>query len=135
MSEEATGGTSSTFRIPFKNSCKFPKDMRPPHLQDDDIFNALSIESVTNQLAIWSQTKATQEATALKAKKSEKIIEGNTPIKTILIKEGEDDATSKLHPQRYHLRPCVSGQGKIWSTYPMHWPEVFFLSILLMSGW
>ena len=74
--------------------------MRPEHLQDDDIFNALSIEAVTNQLAIWSQTKATQEATAMKAKKSEKSgSKSNTAVKTIQINEGEHDGTTKFHPQ------------------------------------
>ena len=57
---DAGGTTGLTgYRIPFKNSSKFPKGMRPPHLQDDDIFDSLSIEAVTTQLAIWTQTKAT----------------------------------------------------------------------------
>ena len=46
--------------------------MRPEHLQDDEIFDALSLESVTSQLSLWSQTKATQEATAAKMKKANK---------------------------------------------------------------
>ena len=101
--------------------------MRPEHLQDDDIFNALSIEAVTNQLAIWSQTKATQEATAMKAKKSEKSgSKSNTAVKTIQINEGEHDATTKFHPQQYAMRPSVCGQEKVWPNYPVEWPEIYY---------
>ena len=115
------------YKIPFKNSSKFPKDKQPEHLQDDAIFDALSLEAVTSQLAIWSQTKATQEATALKMKKAERgATEGNTAVKPVTIKEGVDDATTNFHPQRYSLRPPVCGQGKIWDNYPTHWPEVYY---------
>ena len=125
-----TGESSQSrgsFRIPFLNSSKFSKEMRPPHLQDDEIFNALLLEEVTSQLSSWSQTRATQEATAVKVKKQEKSgNKTNTKIKQVTIKEGIDDATTMLHPQRYSLRPCVSGQGKIWESYPTHWPEVYY---------
>ena len=101
--------------------------MAEVHLQDDEIFDALSLESVTSQLALWSQTKATQEATALKLRKANKDEnEGNTTIKAVKILEGLDDATEIFHPQRYHLRPPVCGQDKIWSGYPTHWPEIYY---------
>ena len=111
----ATGGSGVTgYRIPFRNSSKFPKNMRPDHLQDDDIFDALSIESVTNQLAIWSQTKATQEATAMRAKKAEKSgTKANTAVKPVTIDGGVHDATTSFHPQQYAMRPSVCGQGKV----------------------
>ena len=123
---EGTGKRSS-YRIPFKNSAKFPKDMRPLHLQDDEIFDALSLESVTNQMAIWSQTKATQEATALKAKKNDKTgNKENTQIKIVKVQEGNHDATKNHHPQKYAMRPSVVGQEVIWDKYPTHWPEVYY---------
>ena len=101
--------------------------MRAEHLQDDEIFDALSLESVTSQLSLWSQTKATQEATAVKMKKANKEEnEGNTQIKPVKVLEGIDDATENFHPQRYHLRPPVCGQDKIWANYPTHWTEVYY---------
>ena len=82
-------GMRSSYRIPFKNSAKFPKDIRSLHLQDGELFDALSLESVTNQMAIWSQTKATQEATALKAKKNDETgNKENTQIKIVKVQEG-----------------------------------------------
>ena len=126
----ASGSHSSGgggFRIPFKNSVKFPKNMRPEHLQDDEIFDSLSLEAVTNQMALWSQTRATQEATEVKKKRSEKIgNKSNTAIKPVTILEGKDDATTLFHPQRYSLRPPVTGQHKVWDQYPTHWPEIYF---------
>ena len=63
----------STFRIPrIKNSSKFTKEERPPHLQDDEIFDAMSIDAVTSQLGQWTHTKAIQENNAIKAKKNDK---------------------------------------------------------------
>ena len=115
------------FRIPFKNSTKFPKEMRPEHLQDDEIFDTLFLESVTSQMALWSQTRAYQEATELKRKKAERTgNKSNTNVKSVLVKEGLDDATNIFHPQRYALRPSVVGQEKIWGSYPTHWPEVYY---------
>ena len=114
-------------RVKFKNSTKFSKEMRPDHLQDEEIFDALSLESVTNQMAIWSQTKATREATAPKAKKAERVgNKSNTTVKPVKIEEGTDDATSVFHPQRYKLRPSVVGQEKVWENYPTHWPEIYY---------
>ena len=78
----------------FKNSSKFPKQMRPEHLRDDDIFDALSLETVTSQIAMWSQTKATQEATEVKKRKAEKTgNKSNMNVKPVHVKEGSDDAT------------------------------------------
>ena len=99
---------SNGFKIPFKNSTKFPKNTRPDHLQDDDIFNLLSLGDVTNQMAMWAQTKAVMEANSLKIKKAEKgVHKTNTNIKKIIVEEGEDDSTTVFHPQRYKLRPPV----------------------------
>ena len=76
---------------------------------------------------MWSQTRATQEATALKAKKGEKKeFKTNSKIKKIKLEAGEDDATMIFHPQRYSLRPPVSGITKVWPSYPTHWPEVYY---------
>ena len=120
-------GSSSQSTSNILNSTKYPKENRPEHLQDDEVFNSLTIGEVTLQLAMWSQTRATQEATAQKAKKREKKdFKTNTMIKMVKIEAGEDDATTTFHPQRYSMRPPVSGISKIWKTYPTHWPEVYY---------
>ena len=63
----------NNYRIPkFKNSSKFAKEVRPPHLQDDNIFDSLALSDVTNQMAMWTQTKAVMETNALRVKKAEK---------------------------------------------------------------
>ena len=71
--KEASVAALGDYTIPFRNSAKFPKDMRPPHLQDDEVFDSLSIDAMTNQIALWQQTQATKEATALMQKKGEKV--------------------------------------------------------------
>ena len=116
------------FRIPFKNSTKYPKDARPAHLQDDDIFDMLSISDVTNQMAMWEQTKVMMESNTLKVKKAEKgaVHKTNTAIKKIKVQEGEDDATTIFHPQRFQLRPPVVSMEKVWDMYPTHWPQTYY---------
>ena len=127
QTRSTTSSSTTSSTTGFKNSSKFPKDMRPDHLKNDKIFDALSLETVTTQLAMWSQTKATQEATALKAKKSERNgNKMNTAVKMIKIEAGDDDSTTVFHKQRYALRPSVVGQAKIWANYPTHWPEVYY---------
>ena len=74
--------------------------MRPDHLQDDEIFDALSLESVTNQITIWSQTKATKEALEMKRRKAEgNTNRTNTAVKAVNIEAGTHDAMSNFHPQ------------------------------------
>ena len=87
-----------SYRIPkIKNSSKYPKDQRPPHLQDDDIFDSMSIDAVTSQIGQWSHTKAIQETNAIKAKKNEKTNnKTNTEIKKVKIEAGEDDSTFQV---------------------------------------
>ena len=117
----------ANYRIPFKNSTKFPKDVRPSHLQDDELFDLLSLGEVTSQIAMWAQTKAVLESNTLKVKKAEKgIFKTNTTIKKINVEAGEDDATTIFHPQRYQLRPPVVSMTKVWANYPTHWPEVYY---------
>ena len=75
--------------------------MRPEHIQDDEIFHALSLETVTTQLSLWSQTKAIKEVTEMKRKKAEEVSHSNrtnTPIKMVTVLEGNDDATTVFHP-------------------------------------
>ena len=116
------------YTIPrIKNSSKFSKDKRPDHLQDDDIFDELTIGEATMQLAMWTQTKADREATELKMRKAEgKPLKSNTMVKMVKVSSGDDDATSTFHPQRFHLRPPVTGLSKVWASYPTHWPEVYY---------
>ena len=120
---KATAETTSSlasYRIPFKNSSKFPKDARPYHLQHNNIFDNISPEAVTSQL-LAKQTEAMQEATLVKQRKMEKI----TAMKPVNITEGIDEATNTFHPQRYALRPPVGGPSNVLDQYPVHWPEGF----------
>ena len=65
--------------------------MRPPHLLDDDVFDELDLWDVTNQIAMWTQTKAVLESNSLKAKKNEKSnLKTNTAIKKVTIVGLED---------------------------------------------
>ena len=132
----ANRGLNSYIIPRLKNSDKYPKNKRPEHLQDDDVFDSLTIGEVTLQLSMWSQTLATREATAQNEKKAseKKDHKTNTSVKTVKIEAGEDDATSIFHPQHYSMRPPVSGMGKIWESYPTHWPEVYYSTDLSDVG-
>ena len=106
--ETQQSSSLSSYKIPFKNSSKFPKEQRPDHLKDDDVFDMLPLSDVATQLAMWAQTKATLEQTALKMKKAEKSgHKSNTAVKKIMVEEGEHDAMTVFHPQQYTMRPSV----------------------------
>ena len=115
------------FKIPFKNSSKWPKSDRPAHLQDDQIFNLMSIESVTEQISRWEQTKALQKSNEIKVMKTGgKTFKTNQDIKTMKVDAGEDNATDIFHPQRYKIRPAVVSIDKTWDLYPTNWPEIYY---------
>ena len=111
-----------------KNSNMFPKETRPPYLQDDDFFNTFKSEVALQAVMNWAQTVAMQKANKLKETKAEKRtnMKKNTAIKVMKVEEGEDDATSKLHPQRFLFRPPVVGLDKYWNLYPKEWEEKYY---------
>ena len=97
----------------------FPKDARPPYLQDDEYFNTFKPEVALQAVMAWGQTLAVQQSNMLKEKKAEKAtnLKTNTAVKMVEIKSGLDDATTKFHPQRF-LRPSVVAPEKYWSLFP-----------------
>ena len=119
----------SEFRIPKKivNSEKFPKEVRPPHLQDDEIVDAMDLNIVAQQVMKWSEIQVMKEANEIKAKKNDKnSMKKNTEIKTVKVEEGEDDATTKFHNQRFCMRTPVVAPHKYWHLYPTEWKEVYY---------
>ena len=69
-----------------------------------------------------------QKANKLKEAKAEKRtnMKKNTAIKVMKVEEGEDDATSKLHPQHFLFRPPVVGLDKVWNLYRKDWEEKYY---------
>ena len=122
-------GVNKEFRIPKKivNSEKFTKDVRPPHLQDDEIVDAMDLNIVAQQVMKWSEIQLMKEANDIKAKKADKnSMKKNTEIKTVKVEEGEDNATTKFHNQRFNLRTPVVAPHKYWHLYPTEWKEVYY---------
>ena len=54
----------------FLNSSKWGKELRPPFLKDNEVFNKLSLESAANQIMQWMTTKAMITWNELKEKKA-----------------------------------------------------------------
>ena len=105
----------------------FPKDVRPPYLQDDEYFNSFKPEVALQAVMAWGQTMAVQQSNMLKEKKAEKAttLKTNTEVKMVEIKSGQDNATTKFHPQRF-LRPPVVAPEKYWSLFPKKWEEKYY---------
>ena len=110
-----------------ENSTMFPKEARPPFLQDDAYFNTFKPEVALQAVMAWAQTAAMEKANQLKEQKVEKGMDmrKNTAVKMVVVKEGKDDATTVFHPQRF-LRPPVVGLDKYWNLYPKKWDEKYF---------
>ena len=54
------------------NSKMFPKESRPPYLQDDDYFDSFKQEIALQAVMAWGQTMAVQKSNTLKENKAEK---------------------------------------------------------------
>ena len=70
VSVTSSSSRSATSAINFLNSSKWGKEIRPPFLQDDEVFNKLSLESAANQIMQWMTTKAMITSNELKEKKA-----------------------------------------------------------------
>ena len=80
--------------------------------------------------------KNAERSNIMKLKKVEKnsSLKKNTDVKKMKVEEGEDDATTIFHPQRFMMRPPVVDLKKCWSLYPTSWPETYYSVYLTDVG-
>ena len=113
--------------INFLNSDKWDKSVRPPFLEDDEVFNAISLEAAAKSIMSWMTTKAMMESNKLKETKTRAIGGKEKPdeeIKLIDIEAGKDDAVSNLHKQRFCFRTPLKEPKEYWNLMPLRWKEV-----------
>ena len=109
--QESVSEVSRTTENPkrkLKNSDIFPSSVRPDWLKEDKMINSLPRATVANVIAQSQMTEAINCQNKLKEDKADKSKGGlrkDEEVKTILVKEGGDNATNVLHPQRFSLRP------------------------------
>ena len=119
---------TSNFKIPkFLNSDKFPKDKRPPELEDDELVNAMDTNVVAQMVMKHQELKIMREANEIKTKKAESksTMKKNTEVKIVKIEAGEDDSTTVLHPKRF-LRPPVLAPSRYWHLFPVEYKEIYY---------
>jgi hypothetical protein len=113
--------------VNFLNSDKWSKELRPPHLEDDEVFNTLSVEVAANNIMQWMTTKAMIASNDIKEKRSRSMLGREKPdekIKPIKIEAGLDDAESSLHKQRFSFRTPLKEPHEYWHLVPIKWQEV-----------
>ena len=113
--------------VNFLNSDKWEKDVRPPHLMDDDVFNSLSVESASLQIMNWTTTKAMMTSNELKESKAMNRGGREKPdaaIKMLKIEAGDDDSTNTLHKQRFAFRTPLQAPKDYWHLVPLRWKEI-----------
>ena len=105
----------------------FPKEARPPYLQDDSYFDTFKPEVALQAVMAWAQTMAVQKANTLKESKAERTsnVRKNTQVKVVEVQAGRDDSTTIFHPQRF-LRPPVVAVEKYWNLFPKAWEEKYY---------
>ena len=127
--QESVSEVSQTTENPkrkLKNSDIFPASVRPDWLKEDKMINSLPRATVANVIAQSQMTEAINRQNKLKEDKADKSKGGlrkDEEIKTVLVKEGEDNATHVLHPQRFSLRPPLVKPESYWDLVPVKWPE------------
>ena len=105
----------------------FPKEARPPYLQDDAFFDTFKPEVALQAVMSWAQALAVQKANTLKESKAERTsnVRKNTQVKVVEVQAGRDDSTTIFHPQRF-LRPPVVAVEKYWNLFPKAWEEKYY---------
>ena len=120
-------GQTTKSSVNFLNSDKWALEMRPPHLLDDDVFNAISIESASLQIMNWMTTKAMMASNNLKENKALQRGGKEKPdmeIKKIKVEAGEDDCMTTLHKQRFMFRTPLQAPKEYWHLVPQRWKEI-----------
>ena len=90
------------------------------------MINSLPRATVANVIAQSQMTETINCQNKLKEDKADKSKGGlrkYEEIKTVLVKEGGDNATNVLHPQRFSLRPPLVKLESYWDLVPVKWPE------------
>ena len=119
--------TTGNAAVNFLNTDKWSKEVRPPHLHDDDVFNMLSVESASQQIMNWVTTKAMMTNNELKESRATNRGGREKPdveIKQIEIEAGQDDANKILHKQRFLFRTPLQPPKEYWHLMPLKWKEV-----------
>ena len=109
------------------NSVMFPKKDRPDWMMEDNTIDSLPTATVANVISQHKMTLAMERQNVLKEDKATKNKGGlkkDQDIKTIKISEGEDNATTLLHKQRFQFRTPLLKPEAYWENYPVKWPEV-----------
>merc|ERR1712243_461019 len=84
--------------------------VRPDWLKEDKTINSLPRATVANVIAQSQMTEAINGQIKMKEDKADKSKGGlrkDEDVKTITVKEGDDNTTNILHPQRFSLRPLL----------------------------
>ena len=83
----------------LRNSDIFPSSVRPDWLKEDKMINSLPRATVANIIAQSQMTEAINRQNKLKEDKADKSKGGlrkDEEVKTVMVKEGGDNATSTL---------------------------------------
>ena len=118
--------TSGSTKKKLKNADIFPPSVRPDWLKEDKMINSLPRATVANVIAQSQMTEAINRQNKLKEDKADKSKGGlrkDEEIKIVKIREGDDNATNILHPQRFSLRPPLVKPESYWDLVPVKWPE------------
>ena len=118
--------TNEISKKKLRNSDLFPSSVRPDWLKEDKKINSLPRATVANVIAQSQMTEAINRQIKMKEDKADKSKGGlrkDEDVKTITIKEGDDNATNILHPQRFSLRPPLLKPESYWDLVPVKWPE------------
>ena len=118
--------TSGSTKKKLKNADIFPPSVRPDWLKEDKMINSLPRATVANVIAQSQMTEAINRQNKLKEDKADKSKGGlrkDEKIKIVKIKEGDDNSTNILHPQRFSLRPPLVKPESYWDLVPVKWPE------------
>ena len=125
--ELTTETEQPALRAKLINSVKFPIADRPEWLQDDDLINALTPFEAAQIIAQAKMTKAMERQNELKESKANKLKGGlrvDQEVKAVKVTEGEDNASTMLHKQRFLFRTPILKPESYWEFYPVKWPEV-----------
>lgn len=118
--------TNEISKKKLRNSDLFPSSVRPDWLKEDKTINSLPRATVANVIAQSQMTEAINRQIKMKEDKADKSKGGlrkDEDVKTITVKEGDDNATNILHPQRFSLRPPLLKPESYWDLVPVKWPE------------
>ena len=103
-----------------------PKSERPDWLKNDEVIDQYDLKEASSLCAQYKMIAAMERQTNMQVEKEIKamsVVRPDQDIKPVMVLAGEDNVTTRLHPQSFVLQLPLTKPETYWELFPVRWPQ------------